>query len=53
MFWDLGGQEELQSLWDKVGDVFGFLEMSVSLRIASVSSSSVIIQYRLLGNPSV
>lgn len=22
MFWDLGGQEELQSLWDKVGDVF-------------------------------
>jgi len=21
MFWDLGGQEELQSLWDKVGDV--------------------------------
>lgn len=24
MFWDLGGQEELQSLWDKVGDVFLF-----------------------------
>lgn len=24
MFWDLGGQEELQSLWDKVGDVFFF-----------------------------
>lgn len=21
MFWDLGGQEELQSLWDKVRDV--------------------------------
>lgn len=24
MFWDLGGQEELQSLWDKVGDVVLF-----------------------------
>lgn len=24
MFWDLGGQEELQSLWDKVGDAFFF-----------------------------
>lgn len=25
MFWDLGGQEELQSLWDKVGDIYFFL----------------------------
>lgn len=24
MFWDLGGQEELQSLWDKVRDVVLF-----------------------------
>lgn len=32
MFWDLGGQEELQSLWDKVGDAFVFLlEMFLSL----------------------
>lgn len=32
MFWDLGGQDELQSLWDKVGDVFFFLlKMFLSL----------------------
>ena len=35
MFWDLGGQEELQSLWDKVGDVFfSFINGFVSFRIA-------------------
>lgn len=31
-FWDLGGQEELQSLWDKVGKNYNFFFVHMWMR---------------------
>ena len=34
-FWDLGGQEELQSLWDKVSDSSGLANLNLTLKVDS------------------